>query len=361
MSLKLPDHLRTIKPYMPGKPIEELQRELGLDEIIKLASNESPLGPPQASLDAIEKSLHELNRYPEDSQFGLKSKISEKFGVPRENITVGAGSAEIILNIARCILGRDDFTVISEKTFIMYWLAVQSVNGNMIRVPLNEYTYDMRGMLEAIDNRVRLVYIANPNNPTGTYITADELETFMDAVPENVVVVYDEAYRDYVERPDYPDPMKYFRRGDNIVILRTFSKIYGLAGMRIGYCIANDFLSNSLARVRVPFNLNTPAAVAAIAALDSDDHVKEVRAANTAGMSYLSSELAGLGLDPVPSVANFIFVDYKNEVDKIFDGLLRRGVIIRPTEAFGIRTGLRISIGLPEENEKLLTALKAII
>ena len=238
MSPIIPSHLQKIIPYEPGKPVEELQRELGLGDVVKLASNESPLGPPEASLEALRRALSEINRYPDDNYFYLKRKISEKFDIPVENITIGAGSAEIIVNSARSLLGPDDYAVISEQTFIMYWLAVQSVNGNLIRVPLKNYTYDLEAMAAAIDERVRIVYIANPNNPTGTMVTTDELDRFISALPPKVVLVYDEAYRHYISRPDYPDPIKYYRRGDKIIILRTFSKIYGLAGLRVGYAIA---------------------------------------------------------------------------------------------------------------------------
>jgi len=357
----IPTHLKKIKPYEPGKPIEELQREMGLDEVIKLASNESPLGPPKASIEAVRKIIGELNRYPDDSCYALKKKISEKFDVPERLITIGAGSAELIVNAARSLLGHDDYAVISEQTFIMYWLAVQSVNGNIIRVPLDGYTYDLRAMAEAVDERVRLVFIANPNNPTGTYVTAEQFDSFMSSLPPDVVVVYDEAYREYVGRSDYPDPMKYFLRGDNIIILRTFSKIYGLAGLRIGYAICNEKLGDALKRVRSPFNVSSIAASAATAALDADEHIEQAVKLNEEGKAYLTEELGKLGLKVIPSVTNFILVDFGYDTSELNEKLLRMGIIVRPMAAFGMPTALRITIGLPDENRKCVEALKRVL
>jgi histidinol-phosphate aminotransferase len=361
MSPVIPAHLEKIKPYEPGKPIEELQRELGLKEVIKLASNESPLGPPEASIEAIHKAIGELNRYPDDSCYNLRNKISEKLGVPTKHITVGAGSAELIINAARSLLGPTDFAVISRQTFVMYWLAVQSVNGNMIRVPLKGYTYDLEAMTRAIDDRVRLVYIANPNNPTGTMITAEQFDRFMSSLPPDVVVVYDEAYREYVGRPDYPDPFTYYKRGDNIIILHTFSKVYGLAGLRVGYAIAKDELSDALKRVRAPFNISIIADAAAAAALDADEHVKKSVKLNIDGMAYLGVEMKKLGLNVIPSVTNFLLVDFGHDTTEVNDKLLHKGVIVRPLGSFEMPTALRITIGLPEENRKFIQALKEVL
>jgi histidinol-phosphate aminotransferase len=357
----IPSYLQKIVPYEPGKPIEELQRELGLKEVIKLASNESPLGPPEAAVEAAKRGFEESHRYPDDNCYYLKKKISRKFNVPEKHVTIGAGSAEIIVNIARALLGPDDFAVISEQTFVMYWLAVQSVNGNIIRVPLRDYTYDLVRMAAAVNDQVRIVYIANPNNPTGTMITAEEFDRFMSAIPKDVVVVYDEAYRDYVADPDYPVPVPYYRRGDNIVILRTFSKVYGLAGLRIGYSIANDALSDALRRVRVPFNVSIPAAAAAEAALDADDHIKQAVELNRDGMAYLTAEMAKMGLNVIPSVGNFLTIDFGYDTGGLNDKFLREGVIVRPLASFGMPTGLRITVGLPEENRKFIQALKAVL
>lgn len=357
----IPSYLQKIKPYEPGKPIEELQRELGLVEVVKLASNESPLGPPDVCVEAASRAIREMNRYPDDSCYYLRQKISRKFDVPEKNITVGAGSAEIIVFSARSFLGPDDYAVISDQTFIMYRIAVQSVNGNLIRVPLQSYTYDLKSMAAAVGENVKTVFIANPNNPTGTMVTAEELNQFMSAIPDDVVVVYDEAYRDYINRSDYPDPMKFYMRGDNIIILRTFSKVYGLAGMRIGYAIANDELTNALRRVRIPFNVNIPAAAAAEAALDADEHVKTVVDLTKEGMDYLTDEMGKLGLNVVPSVANFLLVDFGYDTTELNDKLLRQGIIVRPMAAFEMPTALRVTIGLPEENIKFIEALKSVL
>ena len=361
MSPIIPSYLEKIKPYEPGKPIEELQRELGLKEVVKLASNESPLGPPKESIEATRAAINELNRYPDDSCFHLKAKISERFDVPVRNITIGAGSAELIVNAARSLLGPDDYAVISDQTFVMYWLAVQSVNGNLIRVPLQNYTYDLEAMAAAVDDRVQLLYIANPNNPTGTMVTAEQFDRFMGSLPDDVVVVYDEAYREYVGREDYPDPLKYYNEGRNIIILNTFSKIYGLAGLRVGFSIANNDLSDALKRVRAPFNVNSIASAAASAALDATGHVEEALKINNDGMELLTTELSGMGLNVVPSVTNFVLVDFGHDVTELNNKLLHKGIIVRPMASFGMPTALRISIGLPDENRRCIEAMREIL
>lgn len=361
MSPVIPSYLEKIVPYEPGKPAETLRRELGLSEIIKLASNESPLGPPKGSVAAMQEALTNVNRYPDDSYHDIKELISGKFDVPASNITMGAGSAELIIYSARALLGHHDWAVISEQTFILYWLAVQSINGNLIRVPLKEYRYNLPSMSAAIGEKVKLVFIANPNNPTGTMITSSEMDEFMDSIPDHVVVVYDEAYREYIDNPDYPDPMKYYRRGDKIIILRTFSKMFALAGLRVGYAIANDNITDALKRVRMPFNVSTVAAAAAKAALEDDEHVRRSKEINDEGMQYLTGELQALDLEVIPSVTNFILVDMKRDSMELFNKLQKEGVIVRPMAAFGMPSALRISIGMPEENKALVKALKATL
>ena len=361
MSIKIPPHIEKIIPYEAGKPVEALQRELGLTDIVKLASNENPLGPPEACVTAMTEAIKNLHRYPDDSYYQLKEKIGDKFKVDPSNIIMGAGSSDIILGAAKCFLDKDDFAVISEQSFILYWLAVQSVNGNLIRVPLKNYTYDLDAMAEAINDRVKLVYIANPNNPTGTMITAEEMDRFMDRIPKDVIVVYDEAYREYIDDPAFPDPMKYYERGDNIIIARTFSKIYGLAGLRVGYAIAKEELIKALLRVRSSFNVNSIANAAALAALDADDYVAETIRINNEGKEYLVKELKAMGMNVVPSVTNFILVDTDYDTTDLFVKLQKLGVIVRPMRAFGMPNAFRITIGLKEENEKLINALKQVI
>lgn len=361
MSFKIPPHIEKIIPYEAGKPVEALQRELGLSDIVKLASNENPLGPPEACITAMTKALKSLHRYPDDSYYQLKEKIGQKFKVPTANIIVGAGSSDIILGAAKGLLGKNDYAVISDQSFILYWLAVQSVNGNIIRVPLKNYTYDLEAMADVIDDRVKLVYISNPNNPTGTMITGEEMDRFMDRIPSDVVVVYDEAYREYIDDPNYPDPMKYFQRGDNIIIARTFSKIYGLAGLRVGYGIASEGIIKALTRVRSSFNVSSVANAAALAALDADDFVAQTIRVNNEGKEYLVRELKALGMKIVPSVTNFILVDTDYDTSELYAKLQRLGVIVRPMKAFGMPNAFRITIGLKDENEKLINALKKVI
>lgn len=361
MSFKIPPHVEKIIPYEAGKPVEALQRELGLSDIVKLASNENPLGPPEACVTAMHQAIKSLHRYPDDSYYQLKEKIGKKFKVNPSNIIMGAGSSDIILGAAKGLLGKEDYTVISDQSFILYWLAVQSVNGNLIRVPLQNYTYDLEAMAKAIDERVKLVYIANPNNPTGTMVTGEEMDKFMDSIPEDVVVVYDEAYREYIDDPDFPDPMKYYERGDNIIIARTFSKIYGLAGLRVGYGIAKEEIIKALLRVRSSFNVNSIANAAALAALDADDYVEKAIKVNNEGKAYITAELEKLGMKIIPSVTNFILVDTDYDTTELYTKLQRLGVIVRPMKAFGMPNAFRITIGLKEENEKLINALKKVI
>jgi histidinol-phosphate aminotransferase len=360
MSAIIPPYLEKIIPYEPGKPAEELQRELGLSDIVKLASNESPLGPAPEVVEMLADTSLDLHRYPDDSYFKLKEKLSSKFSVDPSNIIVGAGSSEIIVMASRALLGPDDYAVISEQTFIMYWLAVQQVNGNMKTVPLKNYTYDLDAMLKEIDETTKLVFIANPNNPTGTFINAKQFDDFMKRLPPHVTVVYDEAYREYVDDPTYPDPMKYYEEGRNIIILRTFSKIFALAGLRVGYGIMPDHLMDALKRVRPPFNVSTPAAAAAIVALDADDHVAKSVKINNEGREYLVKELQAMNFKVIPSVTNFILVECDCDTKEMFLALQKKGIIIRPMAAFGLANALRISIGWPEENEKLIEALKEI-
>jgi len=361
MTPVIPSYLEKIIPYEPGKPAETVRRELGLSEIIKLASNESPLGPPKAALEAISAAAKDLNRYPDDSYYSLKHKIAEQNDVPSDHITMGAGSAELIIYSARALLGHHDYAAISEQTFILYWLAVQSINGNIIRVPLKDYRYNLPSLAASISDKVKLVFIANPNNPTGTMVTADEMDEFMDSIPDHVVVVYDEAYREYIDDPNYPDPLKYYRRGDKIIILRTFSKMYALAGLRVGYGIANEKISDALKRVRMPFNVSSLAAVAAEAALDDDDHVRRSNEINNAGREYLTKEMSGLGLEVIPSVTNFLLVDMHRDSMELFNTLQKQGVIVRPMSAFGMPSAMRVSIGHMEENKKFIAALKNTI
>jgi histidinol-phosphate aminotransferase len=350
-------YVSTIKPYVPGKPIKELERELGIKDSIKLASNENPLGPSQKALKALRDFIHngsELSRYPEGEGYYLKSAISEKLGVGTDEIILGNGSNELIDIAAKTYIGVGDEAVMATPSFVVYSMAARSVGATPIEIPLTDYRHDLAAIADAITEKTKIVFVANPNNPTGTVNKKNEFEKFMEKVPDGILIVVDEAYYEYVRDPEYPDTLKYFRDGRDILILRTFSKAYGLAGLRIGYGIAKKDIVSEMNKVREPFNTNTLAQVAALRALDDKEHIKKSKETNELGKGFLYKELDSLGITYVPTEANFIYMPLHVESKIIYDALLRMGVIVRPV---GPRE-IRVTIGLPEENKRFIEALK---
>lgn len=351
--IRPPEYVLGIQPYVPGKPIEELERELGISNSIKLASNENPVGPAPAAIHAIKESFADINRYPDGSGFYLKRALAEKLDVSDEEIILGNGSNELLDLAAKTFLKDGDEAVMATPSFVVYFMAVQSVGGKSIQVPLKNYTHDLSAMAASITPATRMVFIANPNNPTGTINKKDEFESLMEKVPDDVLVVMDEAYYEYVSDHDYADSMKYLRSEKNILILRTFSKIYGLAGLRVGYGIAKKEILADMNRLRAPFNTSTIAQKAALAALSDDAHVSRSRAVNSAGKEYLYRELGALGISFVPTEANFVYIPVEGSV-ALYERLLKMGVIIRPMGPGAVR----VTIGLPEENRRFIEALK---
>lgn len=351
--IRPPEYVLGIQPYVPGKPIEELERELGISNSIKLASNENPVGPSPAAIRAIKESFADINRYPDGSGFYLKRALAEKLDVSDEEIILGNGSNELLDLAAKTFLKDGDEAVMATPSFVVYFMAVQSVGGKSIQVPLKNYTHDLSAMAASITPATRMVFIANPNNPTGTINKKDEFESLMEKVPDNVLVVMDEAYYEYVSDHDYADSMKYLRSEKNILILRTFSKIYGLAGLRVGYGIAKKEILADMNRLRAPFNTSTIAQKAALAALSDDAHVSRSREVNSAGKEYLYRELSALGISFVPTEANFLYIPVEGSV-ALYERLLKMGVIIRPMGP----SAVRVTIGLPEENRRFIEALK---
>ncbi|SPQ01956.1 Histidinol-phosphate aminotransferase [Candidatus Sulfobium mesophilum] len=351
--IRPPEYVLGIQPYVPGKPIEELERELGISNSIKLASNENPVGPSPAAIRAIKESFADINRYPDGSGFYLKRALAEKLDVSDEEIILGNGSNELLDLAAKTFLKDGDEAVMATPSFVVYFMAVQSVGGKSIQVPLKNYTHDLSAMAVSITSATRMVFIANPNNPTGTINKKDEFESLMEKVPDNVLVVMDEAYYEYVSDHDYADSMKYLRSEKNILILRTFSKIYGLAGLRVGYGIAKKEILADMNRLRAPFNTSTIAQKAALAALSDDAHVSRSREVNSAGKEYLYRELSALGISFVPTEANFLYIPVEGSV-ALYERLLKMGVIIRPMGP----SAVRVTIGLPEENRRFIEALK---
>jgi histidinol-phosphate aminotransferase len=347
------EYIERLTPYAPGKPIDELERELGLTGSIKLASNENPIGPSPKGIAAIAGHLASLNRYPDGAAHYLKDAISKKFGRPMDEIILGNGSNELLDIIARTFLLDGEESIFAEPSFVVYKMSTQAAGRNGVAVPLKDGRHDLLAMADRIDGSTKIIFIANPNNPTGTMNTKAEMDEFMSRVPEDVLVVVDEAYFEYVTSPEYPDTFKYLKDGRNIIILRTFSKIYGLAGLRIGYGFAPPKLVDLMNGVRAPFNTNSLAQAAALAALGDEDHVRESVRVNEEGKKYLYAEMTKMGLDYLPTQANFIWIDLHREARGIYDALLKKGVIVRPMGP----TQIRVTVGLLKENERFIRAL----
>jgi histidinol-phosphate aminotransferase len=357
MSLHVHPDIAALSPYVPGKPIEELQRELGLTRVIKLASNENPLGPSPKALAVINESAATLHRYPDGGAFRLREALADRWKVTSDHIILGNGSDEILGLLARTFLSPGDEAVMGDHTFVIYKMEAMAAHGKPVTIPLKQWRHDLSAMADAITARTRLLFLCNPNNPTGTMVSAEEVARLLARVPEHVVVVFDEAYYEYVRRSDFPDSMTYVKQGRNAIVLRTFSKIYGLAGLRIGYGVTTPEIANLLNRVRPPFNANSIAQCAALAALSDDEHVANSRAVNQAGMEQVVNGLTALGFTPIPSEANFVYFDVGRDGRQVFDSLLRQGVIVRHIEGRMIR----VTIGQAEDNHIFLGALARVL
>lgn len=353
--------IQGLSPYQAGKPIEELQRELGLSRVVKLASNENPLGPSPLALAACDRALRDFTRYPDANGFELKQTLAAKFDLAPEQLTLGSGSNDVLDLIGRVFLRPGVSAVFSQYGFIVYPIAVQANGARAIVTPAKDWGHDLDAMAVAIEPDTRLVFIANPNNPTGTWLGHGALHTFLRRVPENVVVVLDEAYTEYVEHPDHPDALALLREFPNLVVTRTFSKAYGLAGLRVGYSISQPVIADLLNRVRAPFNVTSLGLAAAVAALGDDDYLRRARELNHAGMAQLEQGLQRLGLGYIPSAGNFLAVEFGAESPTIYQKLLREGVIVRPVGVYAMPNHLRVSIGLPEENQFFLDAVAKVL
>jgi len=350
--------LSRITPYVPGKPVEEVERELNISGVIKLASNENPLGPSPRALQALEEYLPRLNFYPDGNCYYLKQDLAARLGVEMDQVVFGNGADELITLVGAAYLDPGDEVLVADPSFSEYDFSARLMNAEVVRVPLKQFRHDLPAMLEAVTSKTRIVFICNPNNPTGTIVYRQELAAFLEKVPRNILVVMDEAYYEYVSEPDYPQSLEWVQQGHNVLTLRTFSKIYGLAGLRIGYGVGPREVITDLNTVREPFNVNAAAQVAARAALLDEAYVREVYRVNQEGKEYLAGELARLGLFAVPTEANFIFVDTGVDSRELFQHLLRQGVIVRTGDIFGHDRCIRISIGTPEQNRRFIAALE---
>ena len=350
-------------PYEPGKPVEEVQRELGLERVVKLASNEGPFGPFPEAREAIERSIGELNRYPDGGAYRLRAALAERFDLRFEEVAVGAGSDGLVDCLCQAALDPGDEIVCGWPSFPSYVIDARKVGAVPKTVPLREGRYDLDALLEAIGPRTKIAYLCLPNNPTGTTNTRAELDEWFDRVPDRVVTVLDQAYAEYIDDPDYPDGVEgYLKQGRRTVVLRTFSKIYGLAGLRVGYALAPAPLVTAIGKVRRAFDITTPAQEAALASLDSPGELERRRRENAAGRAELEAILRERGLDPVgPAVANFLFVEIAEDSRPFFEQLLREGVIVRPTHGFGAPVAVRVTVGTHEEHELLAEALTRVL
>ena len=355
--------LADIVPYEPVKPIEEVQRELGLDRVVKLASNEGPLGPFPAALEAIERALPESNRYPDGGCYNLRAALAERLGVAFGEVTVCAGADAVIGYVCQAMLDPGDEVVAGWPSFVSFVLDPLKLGARPVRVPLRDHRFDIEAMLEAVTPRTKLAFIATPNNPTGTMTTRGELDHWFEHVPEHVLTVVDQAYFEYIDEPDYPDAIAdYARAGRNVLVLRTFSKIYGLAGLRVGYGVGPAPVITAIGKVRRAFDVTTVAQEAALASLDDTAELGRRRALNRESMTALEAALRGCGLDPVtPAVANFLFVEAGDDTLALNDALLRRGVIVRPAGPFGAPGALRITAGTPDEIAYFAEQLGAVV
>jgi histidinol-phosphate aminotransferase len=351
--------LAELVPYEPGKPVEEVQRELGLERVVKLASNEGPFGPFPAARLALERNVDDLNRYPDGGGYLLRVALAERHDVRFEEVALGAGADGIVDSLSQSALDPGDSIVCGWPSFPMYPIGAVKVGAEVRRVPLRDDRYDLPALLDAVDERTKLVYVCHPNNPTGTMNTRAELDAYFDTVPEHVLTVVDQAYLEYIEDPEYPDAIEeYFKAGRRVVVVRTFSKIYGLAGLRVGYAVAPPSVVTAMDKVRRPFDVSSAAQAAALASLDGADEVARRRRLNAEGRAQVERALVANGLSPAgPAVANFLYADVGGDARIVFDDLLRLGVIVRPLAGFGAPTAIRVTVGLPEENELFAEAL----
>ena len=351
--------IAALEPYVPGKPVEELERELGIAGAAKLASNENPLGPSPRALEAVRRALAGVHRYPDGASFRLRARLAERLAVSPAQLVFGCGADELLELVAKCFLGPGDEVVFAWPSFAMYPIVARGMGATPVQVPLDaDLVHDLDALAAAVTPRTRVAIICNPNNPTGTAVGAAAFDRFAAALADDVVLVVDEAYVDFAQRPDLPDTLAWAGRRPGTVVIRTFSKIAGLAGLRVGYGVADPELAGYLERARHPFNVNVLAEAAALAALDDAEHLEHTRRANAEGMAWLRRELDALGIETWPSEANFLLA---RPGPGIYEKLLREGVIVRPLGGFGMPAHVRITVGLPEENERLVKALRRVV
>ena len=350
-----------LQPYKPGKPAEELELERGITDALKLASNENPRGLSPMVSAALTKAKIDLPRYPDGNALLLKQRLEIFLGKGSSCITIGNGSNEVLELLARVFLGPETESIVSEHAFVVYSLVTKALGGKVIEVPAKDYGQDLDATIDAITERTRIIFIANPNNPTGTWVSKSALTTFLEQIPEDIVVVLDEAYFEYVLEPEYPNGLNLIEKYANLVVTRTFSKAYGLAGLRIGYAISHPDIADLLNRVRQPFNVNSLSMAAALVALNDQDYVSETVRLNSEGMAFLTQACSGVGIAYIESVGNFLTIDVGVDAAPIYEALLDEGIIVRPISVYGLPKHLRVTVGLPEENARCFAALCKVL
>ncbi len=352
-------NITAIRPYQPGKPIDELERELGIEHSIKLASNENPQGPSPAVVDALSKAVADVTRYPDGNGFALKKALAHFYQITPEQITLGNGSNDVLELAARTFVSAQDEVLFSQYAFAVYPLVTQAIGATAVIAPAKEYGHDLDAMTTLVSDKTKLIFIANPNNPTGTVLAPEAIKAFLEQIPDTVIVVLDEAYLEYADQR--VNTLDWLTEHANLIITRTFSKAYGLASLRVGYSVSHPDVADMLNRIRQPFNVNSFALAAATAALADQAYIEQTKQLNDKGMRQLENGLHDLGLSTIPSKGNFIAVDVGLQADKVFQALLQQGVITRPISNYGLPRHLRVSIGLPTENARFLSALKVVL
>jgi histidinol-phosphate aminotransferase len=351
-----------IKAYVPGKPMEDVMREFGLTEVVKLASNENPLGPSPKAVEAIRAALDSLNIYPDGACLALTQKLAAKLNVDPDGIIFANGEDNIITLISKTFLNEGEEMIMADPSFSSFEISARAMGAKVIMVPVRpDFTTDLNAILAAVTEKTKLIYLCNPNNPTGTISTSTEVEKFLDKLPDHVVLIFDEAYKEFVDDPDYPEGLDYVRAGRNVLVSRTFSKVYGLAGIRIGYAIGHPELIGGMKRIREAFATNRLAQIGAMAALDDDEFLEQVTAVNREGREYLYQEFERMELPYVKSQANFMLVDTKKDIRQVFVDLQREGVIIRPAFIWNLPTWARVTVGTKEQNKKFIAALEKVL
>ncbi|HHT62402.1 MAG TPA: histidinol-phosphate transaminase [Clostridia bacterium] len=353
--------VKDLRPYVPGKPAEEVKKEYGLTEIVKLASNENPIGTSQKAIEAIRAEIFNVNFYPEGSSRLLRQRIAENFNINEEMVILSNGADHVLNLIGQAFINEGDEVITGDPTFVVYETTTKIMGGKVIKVPLSNFTYNLSAIAEKISQKTKLIFICNPNNPTGTIVTEAEVKKFLEKVPEHCVVVFDEAYAEYVREKNYPQTVNYIRQGKNVILVRTFSKIYGLAGLRVGYAVGPKHLIDILRKVAEPFSTNRLAQAGALAALDDKDFIDMALDVNEKGKRYLCNELLKLGMSCCSSYANFLFVNLGINAQLASQKLLEKGIIIRPGSLWGLTNFARITIGTMDQNKKLIESLNSII